>query len=234
MKHFFLVIALCFAMNTYGQKPPAAAKTSPPLQPVKLVTAADSVQYTLGAFMGLWITTNGFAVNNPTLFLRGMDDIFQNRPRVIPDSVVSQRVAVYQQVLQREKAGQLEQQLFASLKDKPGVGMFPNGVRYIILKNGKGPRPNENDSIVLNLQAKLPDGTIVEDTYQTQKPFETRPAAFFPGLSASLQEMGEGSKWQLFIPSVLAYGDKGTALIPPNSALIIEAELIKVKPVPVK
>ncbi len=109
--------------------------------------------------------------------------------------------------------------------------MFPNGVRYIILKIGKGVRPVESDSILVNLIAKLPDGTVVEDTYQTKKPFATTPSGFFPGLNEALQNMTEGSRWQLFIPSVLAYGNKGTAQIPPNSALIIEVELIEVKPV---
>lgn len=179
--------------------------------------------------MGLWITSNGFAVSKPEVFLRGMDDIFQNRTRIFPDSLIEPRIKAYQNIVRSEKAVDLEKQLFASLKDKPGVGMFPNGVRYVILKTGKGPRPSENDSILVNLIAKLPDGTVVEDTYKAGTPFSTKPNAFFPGLNEALQFMSEGSTWQLYIPSVLAYGDKGTTLIPPNSALIIEVELVKVK-----
>jgi FKBP-type peptidyl-prolyl cis-trans isomerase FklB len=227
MKGGLLLIGLFLNFISFSQKVVNQPTSKP--NPVKLTTPADSVQYTLGAFIGLWITTNGFVVNNPPLFIRGMDDIFQNRPRIIPDSVVSQRIAAYQQLAQREKAGELEKQLFASLKDKPGVGMFPNGVRYVILKTGKGPRPADTDSILVNLIAKLPDGTVVEDTYKAGTPFATKPTAFFPGLNEALQFMSEGSTWQLYIPSVLAYGDKGTTLIPPNSALIIEVELVKVK-----
>jgi FKBP-type peptidyl-prolyl cis-trans isomerase FklB len=229
MKKTILVIAFFITLNTYAQKQPP--KTNGTVPPVKLATSADSMQYVLGAFMGLWLTNNGFVVNNQALFLRGFEDIFQNRTRIIPDSVIALRVTAYQEAAQKGLAAQQEQQLFASMKDKPGIGMFPNGVRYIVLKTGKGARPLETDSIVLHLTARLINGTVVEDTYQTKKPFETRPAAFFPGLNDALQMMSEGSKWQLFIPSVLAYGDKGTAMIPPHSALIIEAELVEVRPV---
>lgn len=229
MKKLILFFAFSCAFSGFSQKQPAKATNI--LPPVKLGSAADTMQYTLGAFMGLWINSNGFIINNPSLFFRGIDDIFQNRPRVLPDSTISARVVVYQEAAQQIRALQQEQQLFASIKDKPGIGMFPNGVRYIILKIGKGVRPVESDSILVNLIAKLPDGTVVEDTYQTKKPFATTPSGFFPGLNEALQNMTEGSRWQLFIPSVLAYGNKGTTQIPPNSALIIEVELIEVKPV---
>lgn len=228
MKKLVLVFILAANFSGYGQTAPP--KNTATLPPVKLTSSADSMNYMLGAFMGLWISNNALTVNNPSLFLRGFDDIFQNRTRVVPDSLVPLRVNAYQQAAQKGRAILQEQQLFASMKDRPGIGMFPNGVRYIILKSGKGPRPFEEDSIVLNLTARLVDGTVIEDTYQTKKPFETKPTAFFPGLNEALLQMTEGSKWQLFIPSVLAYGDKTTGLIPPNSALILEAELMAVKP----
>lgn len=227
MKIVCTAFAICIFFTCFSQK--EAVKKNNAVTPVKLTSAIDSFQYTLGAYMGLWITSNGFVVNKPEVFLRGMDDIFQNRPRVFPDSVIEPRIKEYQNIVRREKASELEKQLFASLKDKPGVGMFPNGVRYVILKTGKGPRPAENDSIVVNIIAKLPDGTVVEDTYKSGTPFATKPTAFFSGLNEALQYMSEGSTWQLYIPSVLAYGDKGIAQIPPNSALVIEAELVKVK-----
>ena len=117
-----------------------------------------------------------------------------------------------------------------SAKKKFGIWVLPTGVRYVMLKTGKGPHPEEKDTMVISLVAKLADGMIVvENTYQTKTPFVTTLAGLFPGLSDPLQLMAEGSKWQLFIPSVLAYGEKGNGLIPPNSALIIEVELVEVR-----
>ncbi len=231
MKTILLITMVLLGLNLYAQKPVAKSPVSNiSLQKLKLQTREDSIQYTLGAFMALWIVNNGFTISNPTLFSRGLDDIFQNRTRVIPDSVIESNLITYRGSVQKVKASRDEQLLFATIKDKPGVGMFPNGVRYIILNNGKGARPAATDSIVLHLIAKLPDGTVVEDTYRANKPFDATPASFFIGLNESLQMMTEGSKWQLFIPSSLAYAEKGTTLIPPNSALVLDVELLTVHP----
>lgn len=188
------------------------------------------MQYALGAYLAQWVNNNGFLITNPSLFLKGMDDAFQNKPRMIPDSLLAPLVAYYQRTGQKEKAVKQEQLLFAALRDKPGVGVLPNGVRYIVLKTGKGAHAGEQDSVSLHILAKLADGmTVVENTFQTGKPIVTTPAGLFPGLYDPLQMMAEGAKWQLFIPAVLAYGEKGTALIPANSALILEVELLSVK-----
>ncbi len=214
-----------------AQKQPVKADNPAGTQSLKLVSPADTMQYTIGAFIAQWMNNNGFVVSNKNLFLKGMEDVFLGKTLAIPDSTITPRMTAYQQNTQREKAQAQEMQLFAAIRNKPGIGMLPNGVRYVILKTGKGPHAEEKDTLVINILAKLADGvTVVEDTYKTGKPFVTTLAGLFPGLSEPLQMMAEGSKWQLFIPSVLAYGDKGTTLIPPNSALVIEAELVAVKP----
>lgn len=216
------------SLNVIAQK--QSAKGNNNVQaPVKLVSAADTMQYTLGAFVAQWINSNGFLITSPALFLNGMDDMFKNRPRLIPDSSIGPRVAAYQRAGQLERAIRQEQQLFAALRDRPGVGMLPNGVRYVILKTGKGLHPSEADSVEMNLIAKLADGTVVEDTYQNKRTFIATTNSFFPGLNDALPMMSEGSRWQLFIPAILAYGERGTTLIPPNSALVIEVELVAVR-----
>lgn len=214
------------SIQAIGQQKPATQSPT-----VKLVSGEDTMQYTLGAFMGLWLSSNGFDIKNQAAFQKGFDDIQLNRTRIFPDSSIAKRVADYQELAQKTKAIRLEKQLFETIKDKPGIGTFPNGVRYAILQSGKGIHPTETDSIVVNIIARLADGTKVEDTYASGKPFVTRPGSFFPGLTEALQMMTVGSKWQIFIPSALAYGEKGNALIPPHSTLIIDAELMEVKPV---
>lgn len=233
-KYIFAIFFLCLSATIdkpFAQKTvPKSPNTVPTAQVTKLQNKADSLQYSLGAFLASWVVNNGFTINNAALFSRGFDDVLQNRPRLIPDSTIAPGIAAYQELAQKALAAQQELQLFSSLKDKPGIGSFPNGVKYLILKTGKGVRPSETDSIVLHMVAKLPNGTVVEDTYKTQQPFNTRPAAFFPGLNDALQNMPAGSKWTLYVPAVLAYNDKGTAQIPPNSALVLEVELVEVRP----
>ncbi|MEO7531750.1 MAG: FKBP-type peptidyl-prolyl cis-trans isomerase [Sediminibacterium sp.] len=232
MNKYILIFILFFTVKIHAQKPPAKTNIPPGTASVKLNSAIDTMQYSLGAYIAQWINLNGFILNNAPLFIKGMDDVFLNKPRLVADSIVAQLIPLYQQAAQKGRSTKLEQQLFAGIKDKPGVGMFPNGVRYVILQAGKEVRPLEKDSIVINLVAKLADGTVVEDTYASKKPFHTTPLGFIliPGLNAALLEMPEGSKWTLYIPSALAYGDKSTALIPANSALVIDVELVEVKP----
>jgi FKBP-type peptidyl-prolyl cis-trans isomerase len=221
------IIGLFFSMGSFAQKNPG--KETTPAAQLKLGSAADTVQYTLGAFIAQWINSNGFLINNPAIFLRGMNDMFQNHPRAVPDSTIGPSVAAYQRAIQKERSVKQEQQLFAMLRDRPGVGKLPNGVSYVILRSGKGLHPADSDSILLHLNAKLLDGTVVEDSYHSNKPFIATPSSFFAGLNEALQMMLEGSKWQLFVPAALAYGERGTTLIPPNSALVLEAELLAVR-----
>lgn len=209
----------------------SAQKSLPkPATMVKLASKNDSIQYVLGAFVGLFILNNNFPLSGASpLFVKGVEDIVQNRARPLADSVIGPWIAHYQEKAQKTKSVQEEQQLFASLKDKPGVGVFPSGVRYVVTQAGTGARVSSPaDSITVQMIAKLPDGTVVEDTYRSQ-PFEATPTSFVPGLVDVLQMMNEGSKWQVFVPASLAYGEKGTWVIPPNTALVIELELVRVR-----
>lgn len=227
MKPLLFLIIFCISSYLSAQK--VSARPTVGKATVKLATKQDTLQYDLGAYLAQWVNRNGFLITNPTLFLKGMDDMFQNKPRLVPDSSIAPFITAIQESTKKENALRQEAQLFASLKDKAGVGSLPNGIRYIILKTGKGPHPGENDTVVLNLIAKLADGTVVDDTYQSKTPVVTTVSGLFTGLSDPLQLMVAGSKWQLYIPATLAYGEKGSGTIPPNSSLIIDVELVEVR-----
>jgi FKBP-type peptidyl-prolyl cis-trans isomerase FklB len=229
MRRFFLTCLLSGASVAVFAQKPVTKPGNVPVATNRGISRNDSIQYILGAYIGQWIKANGFLVTNASLFSKGMNDVLTNQPGIIPDSVIGTAMAAYQKITQKERALREEQQLFSGLKDKQGVGAFPNGVRYLILKAGRGLRPAAKDSVLVHLVAKLPDGTVVEDTYRMQQPFNAIPDSFFSALSEALQMMPEGSKWQIYFPAALAYGEKGTANIPPNSALIIDLELVQVK-----
>lgn len=228
-----LIIASLFfaSVNLAAQKNPVISKPVTQLPVVKLTSQNDSIQYAIGAYLAQWVNSNGFPINNPPLFLQGMDDIFRNQPRLIADSLVGKIVANYQEIAKRERIRKSESQLFASLKERPGIGIFPNGVYYFILTNGEGAHPARPDSVVLHLKGVTADGTPFEDTYLKKQPVITRVVDMIPGIAAVLPMMGVGSKWQLYIPSALAYGDKTAGTISANSALIVDLELLEVRPV---
>lgn len=225
-----ILIAILVTVSVSAQQQQKSISVSQTL--IKLSTSSDTLQYTLGAFVGQWMVRNGFTIGNPTLFKRGMDDVLQNKPLSVTDSTIVKRVAAYQLSTQNERNRLMEEQLFASLKGKPGVGALPDGVQYIVMKTGTGKRPNVADTVVINAIGIFPDGTLFEDTFQKKQAITTVTGTLIPGLNEAIQLMPEGSVWRIFIPSSLAYGPAGLQnVIPPNTALIFEITLIEVKQV---
>ena len=128
MKHtkpiIFAIAALLFTISISAQQQLTKTPNAPQAV-VKLASSADTLQYTLGAFIGQWIVKNGFSVSNPVLFKKGMDDVLQKKPLSVNDTTIVKRIAAYQLSTQNEKNRQMEEQLFAALNGKPGVGALP-------------------------------------------------------------------------------------------------------------
>jgi FKBP-type peptidyl-prolyl cis-trans isomerase len=199
-------------------------------QPVKLNTQADSLQYSLGVFVGQWMVNNGFDVSNKELFNRGMDDLMLNRPRLITDSTIVPIITSYQLSIQSERSRQMEQKLFADLKGKAGVGVLPSGVHYITIKQGEGVRPTARDTVTMDVVGVFPDGALFENSVEKEEPVRNVVSNLIPGLGEALQIMPEGSVWRIFVPSALDYGAAGLPnVIPPNTALVFEITLKKVE-----
>ena len=222
----FIGIIFCNPISFYAQKPTPKTITPPP---IKLKSAQDSLQYALGIYMGNYMFRGGFTSINLDFFLNGVNDVFKSNPKRIPDSMVLPMINNYQSITQKQRGKFLEDQLFAALKDKSGMGKLPSGVQYSIIKPGKGPKPLESDTIIIRIKGTLPDGTVFQNTFLQNTPDTTTPDQLIPGLSEALQLMQPGATWQVFIPSSQAYGDKGTTIIPPNSALLITVELVEIK-----
>jgi len=220
--------ALLITINISAQQQPVKS-TDVPQTVVKLSSPADTLQYTLGAFIGQWMVKNGFAINDPVLFKRGMDDVLQNKPLAVNDTTIVPRIAAHQLTTRNERSRQMEEQLFAALKGKSGIGVLPNGVHYLVLEEGNGIRPTAKDSIVINAVGVFPDGTVFEDT-RKKKPIKNITSGLIPGLNTAIQLMPEGSVWRIFVPSALAYGPAGLSnLIPPYTALVFDITLVEVK-----
>jgi FKBP-type peptidyl-prolyl cis-trans isomerase len=221
----FIAILISFGAFAQKQKPAQTQK-----QNIQLVSQLDSLQYVLGAYLGQWMVKNDFQVQNTNLFLTGMEDELKQRPLAIPDSIIAPLIATYQQATQIEKNKLLEQQLFASLKGKTGVGVLPNGVNYIIRRQGEGVRPVATSKVLINAVGVLPDGTIFEDSYKKKQPITAEIGTLIPGLKEIIQLMPVGSVWRVFIPAELGYGAVGlNNIVPPHSALVYDIELLEIK-----
>lgn len=113
---------------------------------------------------------------------------------------------------------------------KEGVKTLPSGLQYKVIKEGDGKQPGKTDTVSVHYKGTLIDGREFDSSYKRGQPAEFGVTQVIKGWVEALQLMKEGSKWQLFIPSSLAYGERGAgALIGPGETLVFEVELLKVK-----
>jgi FKBP-type peptidyl-prolyl cis-trans isomerase len=118
----------------------------------------------------------------------------------------------------------------AGNKGKESIVTLPSGLEYKILKQGTGPKPTANDTVVCNYKGTLINGTEFDSSYKRGQPATFPVSGVIKGWTEALQLMPVGSKWQLFIPSDLAYGDRGAGPdIGPDSTLIFEVELMSIE-----
>jgi FKBP-type peptidyl-prolyl cis-trans isomerase len=115
-------------------------------------------------------------------------------------------------------------------KKKEGIKALPSGLQYKVLAEGSGKTPKETDTVTVHYRGTLVNGTEFDSSYKRDKPSTFQVNRVIRGWTEALQMMKEGSKWQLFVPPELGYGERGSgSQIQPNSALIFEVELISVK-----
>ena len=122
------------------------------------------------------------------------------------------------------------EKFLAENKKKEGVKTTASGLQYKVLKEGSGPSPKETDTVVTNYKGTLLDGTEFDSSYKRNEPATFPVNRVIKGWTEALQMMKPGSKYQLFIPAALAYGERGAGRdIGPNSTLIFEVELLSIK-----
>jgi FKBP-type peptidyl-prolyl cis-trans isomerase len=122
------------------------------------------------------------------------------------------------------------QDFLAANKGKPGVVTLPSGLQYKVEKEGTGPKPTASDSVVCNYRGTLINGTEFDSSYKRGQPATFPVSGVIKGWTEALQLMPVGSKWQLFVPSELAYGDHGAgADIGPGATLMFEVEVLSIQ-----
>ncbi|MES2140706.1 MAG: FKBP-type peptidyl-prolyl cis-trans isomerase [Bacteroidota bacterium] len=233
MKKLVIAIVFLFSLNGFAQKTPVAGGNS--ALPVKLNSGIDTMQYVLGAYLGQYISNNGFVISNATLFKKGLEDALNGKPLSVNADSILPMMNKYEKLGGKERNSQQEKLLFEKIKGQPGMGVLPSGVCYAIVKVATGSRPQPTDSVEMHLKGFLADGRQFEDTYPKNTPYKTSPDNVIAGMKEILQIMPAGSVWRVYIPSAMAFGEKGlTGLIPPYAALIYEVELLKVTANPKK
>jgi FKBP-type peptidyl-prolyl cis-trans isomerase FklB len=228
-----------------AKKPAAPAITAKkPVAPLALKTTKDKASYELGVNMGRNFQKNGVQID-PNILVRGVKDGMAGKTPLITDKEGQDALKALQtevQTAQQEKmkvAGaanrKIGDEFLAANKSRDGVVALPSGLQYKILTAGTGPKPTAADTVVCNYRGTLISGTEFDSSYKRGQPATFPVGGVIKGWTEALQLMPVGSKWQLFIPADLAYGDQARGNdITPGSTLVFEVELVSIqaKPAP--
>jgi FKBP-type peptidyl-prolyl cis-trans isomerase len=226
------------AAKTPAKKSAApAAKTAAP--PLALKTQKEKFSYALGMKMGESLHKQSVPVNS-AIFARGFRDGLAGGKTALTEEEAQAAMKEMQQEIgkqQQEKQAALGagnkkvgEAFLAANKSKEGVVTLPSGLQYKILKAGSGPKPTKDDSVVCNYRGTLIDGKEFDSSYKRGQPATFPVTGVIKGWTEALQLMPVGSKWQLFIPPDLAYGERGAgADIGPDSTLVFEVELMSIQ-----
>lgn len=162
----------------------------------------------------------------------GLKDALQGTTPALPEPEIQQRAqAVKQESARRipERNRKDGEAFLAKNKSAKGVQTTASGLQYKVLHMGKGNKPKAEDSVTVNYRGTLIDGTEFDSSYKRNQPASFPLRGVIPGWTEALQLMPVGSKWMLYLPAALAYGERGAGqLIGPNSALIFEVELLSI------
>lgn len=202
-------------------------------KPITMKDTRDSVSHSLGLLIGQNLKDQGFGELNFQILAQSLQAAIA---KTIPQSdlmAANAQVQKYQTEMQSSKGDKAKKEgekFLEENKKRKGVVTLPSGLQYEILKQGSGPKPTATDKVKTHYHGTLIDGTVFDSSVERNDPATFGVNQVIKGWTEALQLMPVGSKWKLFIPYNLAYGERGAGgKIGPYSALIFEVELLSIE-----
>jgi FKBP-type peptidyl-prolyl cis-trans isomerase FklB len=199
----------------------------------------EKQSYAIGVEMGNNMKRQNVDLDG-NLVAQGIRDALAGGTMLLTEAEVKDTVMAFQknlmakqQAMQKaagDKAKTEGEAFLAANAKKEGVKTLPSGLQYKVIKDGTGATPKLTDTVTLHYRGRLVDGTEFDSSYSQNEPITHAVNGFIAGWTEALQLMKVGSKWEIYIPTNLAYGERGAGnRIPPNSALIFEVDLLGIK-----
>lgn len=242
MKKIIVTLAICTTSGILlaqtakkpaatGAKTTSASKTTVGASSGAIKSPLDSFSYAVGLSIANFYKTQGVRNINNALVMKAISDAKNGKPLMNESQMNSCIVGYMQNVrsagaVEAKKAGEA---FLAENKKKPGIVALPSGLQYQVLKEGNGPKPTLNDQVKVHYTGRLIDGQVFESSVDKGEPIVLGVGNVIRGWTEALQMMPVGSKWTLFIPSDLAYGDNQAGpQIKPGSTLVFDVELLEI------
>jgi FKBP-type peptidyl-prolyl cis-trans isomerase FklB len=217
----------------------AVAAAAAAQEPSPLKTDKDKLSYAMGMDLASQLKARSVEVD-PALFAKGMQDALAGGKTLLTQDESKAIIAELQKTMMAKMAADAKaagdknkaegDAFLAANKAKEGVVTLPSGLQYKILTTGTGPKPTAEQTVVCQYRGTLIDGKEFDSSYKRGQPATFTLNRVIKGWTEVLQLMPVGSKWQVFIPSSLAYGERGAGQdIGPNATLIFEIELVAIK-----
>jgi FKBP-type peptidyl-prolyl cis-trans isomerase len=232
MKTIFLLFLLPFSV-CYGQTKEPVAKTKQiATKPAAAMTPTDSLSYSIGVQVAEYYKTMGVEKINTDYVAKAFHDVLNNKPLTISEDESNMNIQQKLQQFMATKVSAVKEagkKFLEENKKRPGVVTLPDGLQYEIITKGTGPIPKATDTVQANYIGTLINGEEFDNSYKRGTPLTIPVSGVIRGWTEALELMPVGSKWKLFIPSDLGYGDRGAGgAIPGGSALIFEIELLNI------
>ncbi len=196
-------------------------------------TEKEKLSYSMGTFFAQTVIRQNIDVDI-TAFLQAVEDVLNGKDPKIAMQEMQQLLTAYQQKEQEENAAAVKNQqagieFLKKNKEKEGWKELESGLQYKVIKGGTGKSPATNDTILVHYRGTFIDGSEFDSSYNRGEPIELAVNRVIPGWQEALQLMKVGGKLQIAVPSDLAYGQRGSDIIGPNSVLLFDIELIEIK-----
>jgi FKBP-type peptidyl-prolyl cis-trans isomerase FklB len=223
--------------TTTHRRPTTTAAAKP--KPLPLTTEKDKQSYAIGLNVGKSLHRDDIEID-PKFVLQGLQDAMAGGPVLLTDDQIKTVMTDLQTKVRQQQEAKREALTESNKKEgaaflaanatKPGVVTLPSGLQYKILTPGTGPKPTATDSVICNYRGTLLNNTEFDSSYKRGQPATFPVTGVIKGWTEALQLMPVGSKWQLFIPADLAYGERGREPIGPNATLVFDLELMSIAP----
>jgi len=220
-KILFIFTLICFSLST-----------TPLWAASEIKSDKQKLGYALGVYFSQGVSQQNIDMDI-SAFMQAVEDVMGKKDLKLTEPEMQQALTAYQQTLVKERTAKADsnkatgEKFLAENRKKEGVVTLPSGLQYKVIKQGDGPKPTVESNVTVHYNGTHIDGSVFDSSYDRGQPASLSLSQVIKGWQEAVPLMNVGSKYQVYVPAELAYGEKGAGhSIEPNETLIFDIELL--------